>query len=70
MAAAAPHPSAFVPSDPDYDARVRASFARQPFMGTIGAALGALAPGRAEVVLPFSEKVTQQHGFFHARNTR
>lgn len=58
-------PSAFTPSDPAYDAKVRDSFARQPFMQTIGAHLGAVAPGRVEVVLPFSAGVTQQHGFFH-----
>ncbi|MEP9352417.1 PaaI family thioesterase [Xanthobacter sp. KR7-65] len=57
--------SAFSPSDPDFEAKVRASFARQPFMATLGARLGAVAAGRAEVVLPYAEAVTQQHGFFH-----
>lgn len=57
--------SRFTPPDPDFEARVRASFARQPFMETLGARLGALSPGRCEVILPFSAHVTQQHGFFH-----
>lgn len=60
-----PAPAAFAPADPAYETKVRDSFARQPFMDTIGAHLGAVAPGRVEVVLPFSASVTQQHGFFH-----
>nr|WP_296580537.1 PaaI family thioesterase [Xanthobacter sp.] len=31
----------------------------------LGAELGAVAPGRVEIVLPYAEKVTQQHGYFH-----
>lgn len=58
-------PPVFTPADADYEAKVRESFARQPFMATLGAQLRAVAPGRAEVVLPFAEGVTQQHGFFH-----
>ncbi|WP_245328043.1 PaaI family thioesterase [Xanthobacter wiegelii] len=34
-------------------------------MTLIGAELGAVAPGRVEIVLPHAEKVTQQHGYFH-----
>ncbi len=56
---------AFMPFDGDYEARVRESFARQPFMTTMGAQLGAVAPGRVELVLPYAEHLTQQHGFFH-----
>lgn len=55
----------FTPPDPEFEAKVRESFARQPFMATMGAVMGTVAPGRAEVVLPFSPAVTQQHGFFH-----
>ncbi|TCT08147.1 PaaI family thioesterase [Aquabacter spiritensis] len=60
-----PAAPAFAPPDPDYEARVRDSFARQPFMAHLGAQIGAVGPGRAEVLLPQSEAVTQQHGFFH-----
>lgn len=60
-----PAAPAFAPPDPDYERRVRDSFARQPFMAHLGAGLGAVAPGRVEVVLPFMETLTQQHGFFH-----
>ncbi len=58
-------PSAFTPPDADYARRVRDSFARQPFMATLGARLEAVTPGRVEVVLPYGEGLTQQHGFFH-----
>lgn len=56
----------FEPRDPDWEAKVRASFARQKVMGLIGAELTALAPGRCEIRLPFRDDLTQQNGFFHA----
>lgn len=49
----------------DWEARVRDSFARQPAMELIGAALGEMAPGAVEVVMPFAAKLTQQHGYVH-----
>ncbi len=52
-------------ANPDYDTAVRAAFDRQPFMGFIGARVGAVAPGRVELRLPFHEGVGQNHGFFH-----
>jgi uncharacterized protein (TIGR00369 family) len=56
----------FVPQDPQYAARVAASFARQPAMATIGASLAQVAPGRVVIELPFAPGLTQQHGFLHA----
>jgi len=56
----------FEPKDADFEARVRASFARQRVMETIGARLSRVAPGEVEIELPFSEKLTQQHGYLHA----
>ncbi len=56
----------FQPQDPGYDARVRASFARQAFMATLGARLAAVEPGRVVVELPFRAELGQQHGFLHA----
>jgi uncharacterized protein (TIGR00369 family) len=56
----------FQPSDPDFAARVRASFARQGFMRTLGAELAVVEPGRCEIRLPWREDLGQQHGFFHA----
>lgn len=54
------------PADPQFAARVRASFARQPMMQTIGATLDVVAPGRADISLPFRSDLTQQHGYLHA----
>ena len=54
------------PRDPNYAERVRASFARQRLMTTIGAQVVEVAPGRVVLRLPFREDLTQQHGFLHA----
>jgi uncharacterized protein (TIGR00369 family) len=56
----------FEPQDPAFDARVRASFALQRVMRTLGARLTRVAPGETEITLPFREDLTQQHGFLHA----
>jgi uncharacterized protein (TIGR00369 family) len=53
------------PADPDFEPRVRESFARQRVMMTIGARLGKVAPGAIEIELPFRSDLTQQHGFLH-----
>ena len=57
---------AFEPRDPGWEARVRASFALQTVMTTIGAHLGAVAPGAVDIALPFRADLCQQHGFLHA----
>ncbi|GAB4173744.1 MAG: PaaI family thioesterase [Thalassobaculales bacterium] len=51
--------------NPDFAARVRASFARQPYMELLGTALTVVEPGRVEMHLPFRAALGQQHGFFH-----
>ena len=56
----------FEPKDPDYAERVRASFARQGAMKTIGATLVSVEPGRVVIELPWAQELTQQHGFLHA----
>jgi uncharacterized protein (TIGR00369 family) len=56
----------FTPQAPEFEARVRASFARQEVMRTIGATLVSVQPGAVEIVLPFRTDLTQQHGFLHA----
>ena len=56
----------FEARDPDFEARVRASFARQAAMATIGATLASVAPGRVTIELPYAQALTQQHGFIHA----
>jgi uncharacterized protein (TIGR00369 family) len=56
----------WIAPDPDFEARVRASFARQRVMATLGATLVRVAPGEAEIALPYRSELTQQHGFLHA----
>src|SRR5437773_7710444 len=51
--------------DPDFERRVRVSFARQGLNEAIGATLGRVTPGMVEIEVPFSPGVSQQHGFFH-----
>jgi uncharacterized protein (TIGR00369 family) len=48
------------------EARVRGSFARQSIMTTLGAQIAAVRSGEVEIVLPFSDRILQQHGFIHA----
>src|SRR5437868_12406764 len=50
----------------EFEQRIRDSFARQRAMQLIGARLGRLERGEVEIVLPFREALTQQHGFVHA----
>jgi uncharacterized protein (TIGR00369 family) len=54
------------PRDPDFERRVRASYARQAAMATLGATLVRVAPGAVVIELPFRADLTQQHGFLHA----
>ena len=51
--------------DPDFERRVRTSFARQGLNATIRATLRRVAPGQVEIEVPFSSGVSQQHDFFH-----
>jgi uncharacterized protein (TIGR00369 family) len=53
------------PADPDFAARVRASFARQRFMSVMGATMTRVEPGEVAIDLPFDPDLTQQHGFVH-----
>jgi uncharacterized protein (TIGR00369 family) len=46
--------------------KVQASFERQGLMNTLGGRLLLVEPGRVLVELPYSDLVTQQHGYFHA----
>jgi uncharacterized protein (TIGR00369 family) len=56
----------FEVQDSTFEARVRGSFARQRVMQAIGASLTRVTPGEVEIVLPFRQDLTQQHGFLHA----
>ncbi|NNM64122.1 MAG: PaaI family thioesterase [Burkholderiales bacterium] len=50
---------------PALDTAVRQSFARQGLMRHWHASIEHLAPGRADIRLPHSERVSQQQGSFH-----
>ncbi len=56
----------FEPRNPDFEARVRGSFARQGIMDLIGARITKVEPGLVEIELPHRADLCQQHGFFHA----
>jgi uncharacterized protein (TIGR00369 family) len=56
----------FTPKDPDWDAKVRASFARQTFLELLGARIEALQPGECALRLQRRPDLCQQHGFMHA----
>ncbi len=55
----------FTASDSNFESRVQKSFDAQGLMGHLGARLASVAPGACEIELPYSEDVSQQHGFFH-----
>ncbi|MCZ7533860.1 MAG: PaaI family thioesterase [Acidimicrobiia bacterium] len=59
------HPT-FKAADPQYEARVRASFGRQEMMRTLGVRITSLGPGWIELEFDHDERFTQQHGFLHA----
>jgi uncharacterized protein (TIGR00369 family) len=58
--------TSFEPRDPDFEQRIRASFAQQGLMGTFAAALARVEPGTVQIDVPFSPGLTQQDEFFHA----
>ena len=62
---AAPATSRFQPKDPAFEARVRASFARQKAMVLVGARLGTVAPGFVEIALAYRPELTQQKAYVH-----
>lgn len=53
-------------TEPNFEERVRASFAQQTLMKTIGAGITRVSSGEVVIELPFREDLTQQHGFVHA----
>jgi uncharacterized protein (TIGR00369 family) len=54
------------PPDPNFEGRVRDSFARQTFMTTLGARLVLVTPGEVVLHLPWRSELGQQHGVLHA----
>lgn len=55
--------------DAGVEQRIRDSFAAQGLMEHLGATLTVLKPGEARIQLPYSGKLTQHMGFFHAGAT-
>lgn len=51
---------------PDIEKTIRASFAAQSMMETLGARLVGLAPGETRIEAPILPGSLQQHGFAHA----
>lgn len=50
----------------DIQERIAASFNSQGLMATLGAQLVLVADGEVQIEMPFSEKLSQQHGYVHA----
>ena len=57
--------TSFEPKDPQFEARVKASFARQQTMNTLGIEIVGLRAGEIELKMPHTSAYTQQHGFIH-----
>lgn len=53
------------PSDPEWEAKVRDSFARQGAMDTVGAKLVRVAPGEVDIAVARAPAIQQQHGYVH-----
>jgi uncharacterized protein (TIGR00369 family) len=54
------------PVDPDFEQRIRTSFARQGLINTINGRIAFISPGELHIEAPFDERFTQQDGFLHA----
>lgn len=46
--------------------RIARSFAAQGLMETLGAELALVADGEVHIAMPFSRRLSQQHGYIHA----
>lgn len=55
----------FQPKNPDFEARARDSFARQPMMTHLGVEMTEVAPGTCVLDMPYNRELTQQHGYIH-----
>jgi uncharacterized protein (TIGR00369 family) len=54
------------PVDPDFEQRIRTSFARQGLINTLDGKIAFISPGELHIEAPFDERFTQQDGFLHA----
>jgi uncharacterized protein (TIGR00369 family) len=55
-----------VPQNPDFEAAIRESFARQTLMSTLGITIERIVPGECDLRLPYSPAACQQNGYMHA----
>jgi len=53
----------------DLQQRIGNSFNAQGLMATLGAQLASVAAGEVQIALPFSTRLSQQHGYLHAGAT-
>ena len=56
----------FAAKDPEFQDRVRKSFADQAVMETLGASIATLEAGEIAIDFPYQQKFTQQNGYIHA----
>lgn len=57
--------TAFQVQDPDFEARVRRTFADQQALATLGITLAKVEPGTLELRMPYDARYSQQNGFLH-----
>ncbi|MEF3273478.1 MAG: PaaI family thioesterase [Chloroflexus sp.] len=55
----------FHPQTPDWEQRVRASFARQGLMRSFHAVIEHIRPGELAITMPNDPAFSQQHGYIH-----
>lgn len=55
----------FQPAHARFREAVQASFKRQGLMKALGGEIRRIEPGRVEIEMPYSDTITQQHGYFH-----
>lgn len=53
------------PKDPNFEERVKKTFANQAAMTSFGVVLESVKPGHVIFTMPFKKEYTQQHGFTH-----
>ena len=53
------------PADPQFEQVVRASFAQQGLMRTLGAGIASVVAGSVVIEVAFAAGVSQQQGYFH-----
>ncbi|MDF1620016.1 PaaI family thioesterase [Pseudothioclava nitratireducens] len=61
-----PDTTVTAPATPETDARIRASFAQQAMMETIGATLEDVTQGQVVISVPVQDQFRQQQGVAHA----